>query len=540
MKMQLGRLTQNLTPAVEAETISSAADSATAQSQTGITQGANLNLYQPDEEAKKIVEAATQLNPNLGLSSIPRPVPPTPDPLGLRAPIQFMPRTLAERGGLGVVLTKAGYIKPGDLLANARTEADILNGAQQAGLSPDELNHLKQILDSSPDFKADASLLKEVLSSWNGVNADRALRTFMDLDPMRRAHPDRITPDVVSSLVEGVAKSKSPQEVDEYAGVLGENAADRAAQALIAMPQGDYNAIKGMLDQAGHGGDPALDDPGTERALILKAVAARAGQYEHPTINDSLLRPETLEIGTFANQIRGMDWTQLIARTTVAAGEDTLQQRYFDSCSAATVQIARAEADPIYAWKLHDEEMHSQDPGGFIGSQQAELMKEVGGVPVSFQELNFWDQLSKQGGMLGKFAQAERDYLQSRGSNEEQLANLFDSDVTGRDYHSYSVDDSVSARTAAADYMAKLVSQGVDVPISVNWEERNALNPFQLVDSGLSHSLLITDVRGQGAGQVFEVADPSSGQTFEVTRAQLISGGDFGPDGKGRLSGFLF
>lgn len=539
--MQLGRLTHDIASTVAQDTITAAADAAPVQSLTGVTQRANsdLALYQTQEEANKVLDTVTQLNPNFGLYPIPSPVPPSPDPLDLHAPFQFRPSTLAGRGGLGVAATPAGGNSVSDIVANGRTEADILKGARQAGLSQDELNRLQQILDNSPDFKADAALLKEVLTSWGGLNADRAVRTFMDLDQMRQAHPDRITPDVVSSLVEGVAKSKSPGETDEWEGVLGENAADRAAQALIAMPQGDYNAIKGMLNQAGHGGDPARDDPGTERALILKAVAARAGQYEHPTVNDSQLRPETLEIETFANQIRGMDWNELIEGTTVAAIGDTVQQRYFDSCSAATVQIARAEADPIYALKLHEEAVGGKDLGGFIGNQQAELMMEVGGNPVTFQQLDQLDQLSKMGGMMGAAAKSLHDALQKSGSNEEELANRFVSDATGRDYHSYNVDDSVSARTAAVDYMAKLVSQGVDVPISVNWEERNAFNPLHLVDNGLSHSLLITDVRGQGADQVFVVADPGSGTTFELTRSDLIAGTDF--DGSpGRLSGFLY
>src|SRR5256885_8472184 len=52
-----------------------------------------------------------------------------------------------------------------------------------------------------------------------------------------------------------------------------------------------------------------------------------------------------------------------------------------DSCSAATVQMARAEADPVYAWKLHNEDVHSRDLNSFIGEQQAELMVDVGGTP---------------------------------------------------------------------------------------------------------------------------------------------------------------
>ena len=538
--MQLGRVTPDLARTVAEDVNHSASDSAPLQSLTGVAQHTNPDLAPFSKvEAQNIVEAVTQLNSNATLYPIPHAVPPTADPLGSHGPLQFRPVTLTDRGDLGVVLTEAGGAAS-SYVARARTEAGILDDARKAGLSPDEVNRLQQILDDSPDFKADAALLKGVLKDGylTNSNADRAVRTFMDLDQMRHEHPDRITLDVVSSLVEGVAKSKSPNGEAKWEGVLGENAADRAAQALIAMPQGDYNAIKGMLNQAGHGGDPAFDDPGTERALILKAVAARAGQYEHPTVNDSLFRPETLEIQTFANQIRGMDWKQMVQRTTVASDGNTLEQRYSDSCSAATAQIARAEADPIYAWKLHDENVDSRDLGGFIGNQQAQLMMEVGGNPVTFAQLAQLDQMSKQGGMAGAVAKAMENALEKSGSNEQMLANQFVSDVTGQDYQSSSVDNSASGRAAAADRIAQLASQGIDVPISVNWEDRDALNPSKYVDNGLSHSLLITDVRGHGADQMFVVADPGSGLTYEVSRADLIAGQDFGLS-KGRLSGFL-
>ncbi|HMK22844.1 MAG TPA: hypothetical protein VK466_10965, partial [Terriglobales bacterium] len=182
--MLLGRLTHDIASAVAEGAHPSGADSTPVQSLTSVTQRANsdLALY-PQEEANKLLETVTQLNSSVAMYPVADPVQPTPDPLGLHALIHFRPGVFAGRGGLGVAATKAGSDSASEIIANARTEADILKGAQKAGLSTDELNRLQQILDSSPDFKADASLLKEVLNSWGGVNADRALRTFMDLDP---------------------------------------------------------------------------------------------------------------------------------------------------------------------------------------------------------------------------------------------------------------------------------------------------------------------------------------------------------------------
>jgi len=520
----LERLMLNIVPTAT-ENANNSADFAPVRSLTGVAQQLTPNLaLDPQQEAKSVLEAMAQLNSSPVPYPIQNPVSPAANSLGLHWPVQFRP--VSENGGF-----------VSGLIGKGRTETDILWRAKLEGLSPDEVNRLQQILDSSPDFKADAALLKEVLTYWPD-NADRAVRTFMDLDQMRKAHPDRITPDVVTSLVEGVAKSKSPGDEAEWEGVLGEASADRAAQALIAMPQGDYDAIKGMLNQAGTGGNPVLDDPGTERALILKAVAARAGQYENPTVNDSQVRPETLEIETFANQIRGMDRDSLIFRTTTAAIGDTLEQRYSNSCAPTMAQMARAEADPIYAWKLHDENVDSPDLGGYIGDQQAQMMMDVGGDPVTPQQLAMLDQMSKQGGIAGATAKALEDALGKNGSNPEPLVNQFVSDVTGRHYSFNSVDNSVSARTAAVDQIAKLASQGVDVPIAVNWEERDALHPFgSLVDRGVGHALVITDVRGQGADQMFVVADPS-GKTYEVSRNDLIAGTNFNGE-NGRLSGFL-
>src|SRR5262249_33947301 len=49
---------------------------------------------------------------------------------------------------------------------------------------------------------------------------------------------------------------------------------------------------------------------------------------------------------------------------------------------------------------------------------------------------------------------------------------------------------------------------------------------LQMTDNGVSHALLIVDVRGKGDDEVFVVADPG-GDTYEVRRADLIAGQDF-------------
>jgi len=481
---------------------------------------------------------------NLGLSeALLSPLPPSildavrlnPRPSPLNVPSDATP----VAAGIAAVKTTS----TGERAVDAVIEAQLLDRAQKAGLSSDEVARLKQILDSSPDFKADAKLLDQILPEDPNdpfmPNGDRALRTFMDLDEQRRAHPDRITPDIVATLVTGVARSRGDLGLE---GVLGEDSADRAARALIEMPQADYDAIQGALKQAGHGGD-VYSDAETERDLILKAVAAREEAYAHPSLIDKVIGPtmtETNDIVAFANTIRGQNRDDLLFRTTVASGDDVLRQRYADSCSPTTLEMLKAEADPIYAWKLHNEDVSSLGLGGFIAQEQAQLMKEAGGMVVPFALLQQLQQLANSGNpVIAAMAKNMLNTLEKQGANLEGLANSFDSDATGRDYHETTLSDDPASRAQAADYMAKLVSEGVDVPIAVEWTNRNWMNPLSSVDTGTSHALLLTDVRGHGDATMFVISDPATGSTYEVSRKDLISGNtQFGDDGRGRLLAF--
>jgi hypothetical protein len=292
-------------------------------------------------------------------------------------------------------------------------------------------------------------------------------------------------------------------------------------------------------------------DAETERDLILKAVAAREQAYYHPSVIDRVAAPtmfETRDIVDFANTIRGKNRDDLLFRTTVASGDDVLRQRHFDSCSPTTVEMLKAESDPIYAWKLHSEDVNGRGLGGFIGEEQAQLMKDAqrmkdgGGMIVTFEMLQQLQQIANSGDpVLAAMAKKMLDTFEREGAGLEALANSFASNTTGRDYHKTKVNDDVASRTAAADYIEKLAREGVDVPIGVDWTTRNWMNPMSSVDTGMSHALLITDVRGHGNNTVFVIADPATGSTYQVSRSDLISGNtQFGDDGKGRIEEFLW
>jgi hypothetical protein len=396
------------------------------------------------------------------------------------------------------------------------------SGAKQAGLSDAETQKLNDILTNSTSYQQDADVVRDALAS---KNPDRALRTFIDLDAKRKAAPDRITPDIVRTLTLGVGQARTSAS-EGRAGILGHDQALRAADALANMPQSQYDRIKGALDQAGgfpsvlvsdHQGQylskRPLADPQAERALILKAVAARHDELVKPdlwaqiTMSRGNPLPATSQVLDFAKAIRGDGRSDLIERTSVLdldgesdGVDDALQQRFSMSCGPAAVQIAHADADPVYAWQLHNSDtIHSTSTSGKIADYQKTMLENNGGRAV------------------------ERGAAAGFGMWADAQFNDTVSPETGHSYTRRTVSDSIASRTTACDDIAKLVMNGVDVPIVAGW------------NSGGSHYLMITDVRGSGNFQEFLVTDPWNGKTDWVTRNSIVNGNTDFFAGTGRI-----
>jgi hypothetical protein len=152
------------------------------------------------------------------------------------------------------------------------SRADIGSKAAAAGLDSSQVAKLNSILSKQP---GDVGLARELLGT---ANPDRAVRAYMQLDDLRNQRPDRITPDVMRALTMGVGQSRTAANQGRE-GILSEQQAYMAGEALARMGQGDYDKIKGALDQAGKFNRQVLGkrspDPQAEKALILKAVSAR-------------------------------------------------------------------------------------------------------------------------------------------------------------------------------------------------------------------------------------------------------------------------
>jgi hypothetical protein len=408
----------------------------------------------------------------------------------------------------GPVAGSLGSRQEVDLRLRQATLQDITSKASAAGLGPVEVARLATSLAKLPtaDFNREASLLRDAL---NSRNPDRALRTYLDIEPLRSEHPDRITPQIERSLVMGVATSRT-NLMAGVSGVLGEDSAHRAAETLVKMPASEYKQIAGALQQAGTGGGPN-GSAETERALILKAVAARQDSLSQPTWGEwarmGTGKPSlpTDDILRYASAIRGKDRSDLIEKSTVQdldnpSGSGALQQRFNDSCGPTSGQIAKAEADPIAALRMHQEAIHSTANGGAIAIEQSITLTFGGGVPVPY---------GQSGG---------------KGMKGGDAFNPVASSATHRTYNAEGVDDSVKDRENAMDEMARQLRQGIDVPIRV------------LVNGGGGHFEVATDVRDFPPTRLFLITNPWTGSTAWVKEEDIASGNTNFAGTNGRLT----
>jgi hypothetical protein len=384
----------------------------------------------------------------------------------------------------------------------ARTIHSLVERARKEGLAESEVQKLESILRNSKDFDSDAQVVASVLARGNPA---RGLRTFNDLDVYRREHPDRITPDVVRALALGVAQVRDGWTEQGYEGVLSNTSAMRAAEALIRMPPADYQAVSKALDNAGNPPYPDRPEAGTdvqtEKALILKAAAARVERLADFTAWNATgeASPACDEITGFAQAICGKDWRKLVELTTAIDFKDdgkatALTQRWTTSCAQATLQIARAEADPVYALWLHNyATLHSRSDTDAIAKEQHDQLKATGANPIA---VNLNLDVAASGTSAWAFM--------------ESLNKLL-SPLTGRTYAQHSVENSAQARRQAVDYMQHLLKTGTDVPISVDWAD------------GGAHTMLVTDVSGAGADRIL-VTDPGTGQTGWIRCDDIVNG----------------
>lgn len=406
-----------------------------------------------------------------------------------------------------------GRVREAELRSSAAspTVDAVLRNARGAGLNAADTSRLQQRLDGmAPDRRRTELefLNRHVLGS---TNADRGLRTYLSLQEQAQTHPNRITDDVIHTLTRATSERRAVVATGTEGGI-GYQQAVRAGQALSAMSNTDYQRMRHLLDQAGQRNGVVVPgaDPQMERSLILESLAARrerVGDRDtayHVATDPSMSRPQYYmdEIQNFANEIRGRHRGELIRRSTLIdvesyGGERGLRQRFDNSCAPTAAQIARAEADPIYAWRAHENPR-------MIAEEQAGSLYAQGSIPE------------------------RRGAEDSEGTYTSDVFQDSVSPYTGETYEYTRIGDTDRERRQALAQVERVLVRGVDVPISVRWDN----------DSG--HALIATDVRRTSAGsREFLISDPWTGHTSWYSERDLVSGEtDFGDTGTGRLSAF--
>jgi hypothetical protein len=461
----------------------------------GMTLNADLLASLPKSELDALVPepAAVAINVN------------QPSWFGIIASLQEGPWRETLRGGdvSGGKLVRSKTLKEQALgvahdggtevtLSQAAVARDLAQRARGAGLSNAEADLLQSILLKNGHFDSDADLVRALLETDNPA---RALHTFINLDGVRQNNTQRITPEIMRELALGVglARTDVPEGKE---GILSNESAVKAAKALSGMRPADYERITEALGAAGGVNGPATPfgaDAQTERALILKAVAARADRLsEYAYIDANTPSSACEQVTRFAWEIRGSNAHYLVEHTSGIdldgdGVDEALQQRWQNASALAVLQMAQAEADPIFAWKLHNEVLHDTSSTDSVASDQEYWLEVLGGDAIERRDA------PGGGGDMVVAAMEKADWL-----------------LTDSAYERIKVKP--ATRASALDHIEYLAREGADVPIAVSSEP------------GRVRAMLVTDVRGAGNTAQFLVTDPWSGRTEWVSRGDFVAG----------------
>jgi hypothetical protein len=346
-------------------------------------------------------------------------------------------------------------------------------------------------------------LIAEAITT--GPNAERAQEACAALVELCANNPDaasRLTPEIVAMLINGVADPRSDSARGQ-AGVLGVEQVTEAAQALLGMPEESYQQLSETLNQAGlddEGQAVEGADAGAEQALLLETLASRRDLL---TGNPEEVDAAMAEITQFGDTIRGVERDTLMARTTLidvhdgegdaAGNDDALRQTYTRSCAPSVAIMARAEMDPIFAWKVQT---------GQIDAAQLQLdyMTSDGERAVRREPT--------EEGVVYDNSQTGDDGTFIKGAYSEIGAT-----------EAANIDDPVDTR-GAVNIMS--VDPGY---IEVMDDALRDGQPVPLQTSAFGgHFMLATDVRGEGAEAKYLVTDPWTGKTEWVSQEDLTAG----------------
>lgn len=338
--------------------------------------------------------------------------------------------------------------------------------------------------------------------------------------------------------------------------------------------------LAGALEEALRG----LDGP--HAAVVLRAVAARAAVLAADP-------RELAEVVTFATRVRPLDGAEVRRRATSldldsrrndspvdpiplwdrrgvirarpgdagAADNDGLFQRFTASCGTTVLQMMLAEADPVYAFELHENGIQSDATNDRTARFQRRVLEAGGGIALGRAEAtlrsrlrNALGRLHRDGEVTATQKEALLDHVLRRrpldGSarralsacrdrwngfpTEEEIHRLRARPLPSRDegldasalnqamhtlltpltgirYRPTDPPEGFGRGQAARhlDDVARALAAGIDIPFGT---------------SEPAHWMLLSAVRGQQPDRHFLVSDPDGGRTAWVTERDFVSG----------------
>lgn len=242
-----------------------------------------------------------------------------------------------------------------------------------------------------------------------------------------------------------------------------------------------------------------------------------------------------------------------------ATDNDGLFQRFTASCGPSVIQMMLAEADPLYALKLHDAGLYREGTRDAVAAFQRELLEAHGGIAVGEHVAQTRARFRNALGRLDLGAEDKRalqTYVEGGKSKKltlraaaglEKMRRMFDGFPTSRELgelraraiaprdEGLGFDDFAAALgkiiTPATGVIYQQTTPAWGFARGQSWRHLDAvartLRAGVLVPFGISepsHWMLAGDVDGKKPNRRFLISDPLGGKTAWVGERELISG----------------
>jgi hypothetical protein len=321
----------------------------------------------------------------------------------------------------------------------------------------------KQYLNLAKQLEAIKKLRQDAAAAAQAGDFDAAKRSMLDASAKTDAY------------VAAADKEVEPP-------IMGSAQGERADATLKKLPEADQKEVQALMDNA---------KSEAEKQYLLKGVAAGHS---------------AAELKAFAKKIEGKDekWMRDNLSVTGSSKGTGVKQQWSMSCNATAAQAVKAQMDPIYALKLHEENPElDQADNADATAKNPKLAQEQKDMLTS-------NYTGARGPMSGGGAVPRSGPAAAGRWNDDLLNN--NSDSTGITY----APKDVGAGMSVNDAIGKIDSgtgRGQPVPIVIgdNGANKNA------------HYVLVTGM-GKGPPKQYTIHDPGSGQTVVRTEDDIKNG----------------